>query len=99
MTEGRMTKSRSSMYTGICTVTLGSGPLCAVFPGRPEYVMELVSALRTEPSRHRAERTMTRQGNSMTTRNRGVVVSSTPNTILQPGRKLSLSDSSRAAYC
>ena len=76
------------MYTGICTVTRGSSPLCVTFPGRPEYVTELVSALRTDPSRHRTERTMTRQGNSITTRNSGVVVSNAPNTILQPGSEV-----------
>lgn len=81
-----MTKSRSSMKTGICTVTRGSGPGRGR-PGRPEYVAELDSARRTEPSRHSAERTMTKQGNSITTRNSGVVQTSTENTILR--RRLS----------
>jgi hypothetical protein len=67
-----MTKSRSSMKTGICTVTLGRGP-CQGGGVRPLYVAEFCSTRSTPPNRHSMDRTMTRQGNSMMKTETGVM--------------------------
>ncbi len=84
MTEGRMTKSRSSMKTGICTVTLGRGP-CHGGDSLPLKVTEFSSTRLTLPNRHSMERTMTRQGNSMMSSESGVMSMSTANTALHGG--------------
>lgn len=78
-----MTKSRSSMKTGICTVTLGSGPAQGR-GGCPLKVTEFSSTRRMLPSRHSRERTMTRQGNSIISSDSGVITISTPKIALQP---------------
>ena len=67
-----MTKSRSSMKTGICTVTLGRGPSQGG-GARPLYVAEFCSTRSTLPNRHSMDRTMTRQGNSMMKTETGVM--------------------------
>ena len=81
LTEGRMTKSRSSMKTGICTVTLGRGP-CHGGGSLPLKVTEFSSTRLTLPNRHSTDRTMTRQGNTMMRSESGVMRMSTTKTAL-----------------
>lgn len=76
-----MTKSRSSINTGICTVTLGRRP-CHGWGSLPLKVTEFSSTRLTLPNRHSMERTMTRQGNTMMSSDSGVMTMSTANTAL-----------------
>ena len=81
LTEGRITKSRSSMKTGICMVTLGRGPRHG-WGSLPLKVTEFSSTRLTLPTKHSMDRTMTRQGKSMLSSETGVMTTSTANTTL-----------------
>ena len=76
-----MTKPKSSIKTGICTVTLGRGP-CQGWGFLPLKVTEFSSTRLTLPNRHNMDRTMTRQGKSMMSSESGVMTMSTESTAL-----------------